>query len=242
MIIYPAIDLIGSQVVRLFKGDFEQKTTYASDPLEVAKSFQDAGAKFLHMVDLDGAKASKPVQTDIFEQIAKNTNLELQVGGGIRSLDDVGTLLRIGVKRVVIGSLAVKDPVLTKKIFQEYGGDSITLGLDVQMGEGGSALVATHGWQQVSDVPASSLLNEYLEVGLEQVLCTDISRDGTLTEPNFQLYADLQDHFPTVRFLASGGVTTVEQIKELKANQVGGAIIGRALYEGKIDLKEALEC
>ncbi|MFW7381862.1 MAG: 1-(5-phosphoribosyl)-5-[(5-phosphoribosylamino)methylideneamino]imidazole-4-carboxamide isomerase [Oligoflexus sp.] len=242
MKIYPAIDLIHGEVVRLTKGDFSQKTVYGQDPVAVAKQFVDAGATYLHMVDLDGAKAGRPIQTPIFTEIVRETNLKLQVGGGIRDASHVKTLLDAGVDRVIIGSLAVKDTALTQHILETFGGERITLGLDVLIDDAGVPLVATHGWQKVSNLSAEKLLTEFVMMGLNQVLCTDISRDGTLTEPNFELYARFKKHFPTVTFLASGGITSVDQIVKLKASNVGGAIIGRALYEGRIDLKEALRC
>jgi len=240
--IYPAIDLINGEVVRLTKGDFAQKTVYGQDPLAVAKQFAADGAEYLHMVDLDGAKAGRPIQTEIFSRIVQETSLKLQVGGGIREMSHVETLMNAGVDRVILGSLAVKDSLLAKQIFEVFGGNRITLGLDVLIDEAGVPLVATHGWQKVSNLSAEKVLTEFVTMGLDQVLCTDISRDGTLTEPNFELYARFKKHFPTVTFLASGGITSVDQIVKLKASNVGGAIIGRALYEGHIDLKEALRC
>jgi phosphoribosylformimino-5-aminoimidazole carboxamide ribotide isomerase len=242
MKIYPAIDLIGGDVVRLTEGDFARKTVYGQDPVKVARSFANDGAAYLHMVDLDGAKAGSPQQTAIFQSIVSATDLKLQVGGGIRQPEDVRILLDAGVDRVVIGSLAVKDPKLTKEILNRFGGNHITLGLDVRVNDVGVPLVATHGWQQVSSLAAEDLLSEFTSHGLDQVLCTDISRDGTLSGPNFDLYARLAEHFPTVTFLASGGITTTDQIRKLKASNVGGAIIGKALYEGTIALEEALTC
>ena len=242
MKIYPAIDIINGQVVRLTKGLFDQKTVYGDDPVAVAKSFAEQGATYLHVVDLDGAKAGKPMQTDLIQTIAAATNLKLQVGGGVRSADDVMTLVKAGVDRVIIGSLAVKDSTLTKRIFETFGADRITLGLDVSWNDRKEPMVATHGWQDVSTLRADELLSEYLPLGLNQVLCTDISRDGTLTGPNFDLYNELSLHFPTVSFLASGGLKTLDQVKKLKADRVAGAIIGKAIYEGTLDLKEAVRC
>ena len=242
MKIYPAIDMINGQVVRLTKGLFDQKTVYDNDPISMAKKFEELGCEYLHVVDLDGAKKGEPAQTDLVQQIAQSTNLKLQVGGGVRTSEHVQQLLQSGVDRVIIGSLAVKNIPLTKRIFETFGGDRITLGLDVSMNESGIPMVATHGWQEVSNLSAEDVLNEYLTLGLTQVLCTDISRDGTLTGPNFELYKELSLRFPTVNFLASGGLKSLEQVKALKADQVGGAIIGKAIYEGTLDLKEALLC
>ena len=238
--IYPAIDLINGEVVRLAKGQFDQKTVYNRDPIAVAQSFAEQGATYLHVVDLDGAKACQVRQSELIAKIAAATTLKLQVGGGVRSASDVKNLLDQGVDRVVIGSLAVKQPEVTEGLFKEFGGDRLTLGLDVQLDAKGIPLVATHGWQTLSETKAEEVLLRFLNLGLNQVLCTDISRDGMMTGPNFALYSMLGQHFPTVSFLASGGLKTSEQVKELQANRVGGAIIGRALYEGTIKLSEVL--
>ena len=242
MKIYPAIDMMSGKVVRLTKGLFDQKSTYSDDPLKIARSFKEAGAEYLHIVDLDGAKAGRPQQTEIISQIVQECSLKVQVGGGIRKEEDVMKLLKAGAERVIIGSLAVKDMPKTKSFFEIFGGDRITLGLDVMLDEDGQAMVATHGWQELSDLEANSLIEEYQSLGLEQVLCTDISRDGTLSEPNFALYETLSDRFPKITFLASGGMRTTEQVKTLKSAGIGGAIIGKAIYEGTLDLKEALQC
>ncbi|SMF78285.1 1-(5-phosphoribosyl)-5-[(5-phosphoribosylamino)methylideneamino]imidazole-4-carboxamide isomerase [Pseudobacteriovorax antillogorgiicola] len=242
MKIYPAIDMINGQVVRLTKGLFDQKTIYNDNPVQMAKEFQAMGATYLHVVDLDGAKQGAPQQTKIIRTIAEETKLKLQVGGGVRSAGDVSELLDAGVDRVIIGSLAVKDMAATKRILETFGGERITLGLDVSLNDAGTPMVATHGWQEVSNLTADEVLNEYLSLGLSQVLCTDISRDGTLTGPNFELYKELSLRFPTVKFLASGGLKSVDQVKALKADNVGGAIIGKAIYEGTLDLREALIC
>ena len=242
MKIYPAIDLIDGKVVRLRQGDFDQKTDYQKDPVATAKEFAEMGAKYLHVVDLDGAKSGKPAQTELIKRIAQESKLELQVGGGVRTSEDVGTLLDAGVNRVILGSIAVNDPDLTKNIFETYSGDRLTLGLDVRLNADGRPMVATHGWKQTSNVEASSLLSLYLPFGLGQVLCTDIGLDGMMQGPNFALYMGLSSNFPTVTVLASGGVSSLDDLKSLKAKAVGGAIIGKALYEGAINLKEALEC
>lgn len=241
MRIYPAIDLIDGQVVRLTKGHFDQKTIYNQDPLAVAKGFEHLGSRYLHIVDLDGAKQSAPQQTEIISKIVKETQLKVQVGGGIRKLEHVETLLGLGVDRVIIGSMAVKDRALCSQIMKKFGGERITLGLDVFLKEQG-AMVATHGWQEVSEVRASELIEFYAEFGLSQVLCTDISRDGTLSSPNFELYESLSETYPDLVFLASGGVKTADQIYDLKDRGVGGAIIGKAIYEGTLDLSEVLQC
>lgn len=241
MKIYPAIDLIEGQVVRLTKGDFKQKTVYDSDPVATAKKFQDLGAEYLHIVDLDGAKAGEPQQSSLIKSIVEATALKIQVGGGIRSAEHVRELIEAGVDRVIIGSLAVKDIALTKEILAKFGGDRITLGLDVFLEEN-IPMLATHGWQSVSQTSVFSLLDQYADTGLSQVLCTDISRDGTLTEPNFQLYETMAQSFSDICILASGGISSLEQIKTLKNQSVGGAIIGKGIYEKAMDLGEILRC
>ncbi len=242
MKIYPAIDLMGGKVVRLAQGRFDQKTTYHDDPLEVARGFSSQGATYLHVVDLDGARQGQPMQVALLRDIARVVPLKLQVGGGIRTLEHVSRLIDSGIERVVIGSLAIQDPKLTKRIFETFGGERLTLGLDVMLDESGEPRVATHGWQQVSSVSAHEVLDRYLSMGLSQVLCTDISRDGMMTGPNFQLYQKLQVQYPHLTLLASGGMHRLSDLERLSSLNVGGAIIGKALYEGTLSLEEALRC
>ncbi|HYX34003.1 MAG TPA: 1-(5-phosphoribosyl)-5-[(5-phosphoribosylamino)methylideneamino]imidazole-4-carboxamide isomerase [Oligoflexus sp.] len=242
MKIYPAIDLMDGQVVRLAQGRFEDRTTYAKSPFEAAEGFMREGASYLHVVDLDGAREGRPIQVDLLRSLATQVSLKLQVGGGVRTIEHVQALLQAGVERVVLGSLAIQDPGLTKRIFETFGGDHITLGLDVMLDDAGEPRVATHGWQQLSPVSAHEVLDTYLGMGLNQVLCTDIKRDGMMSGPNFALYKTLQRQYPQLCILASGGMHRVADIQQLKADGVGGAIIGKALYEGTISLQEALQC
>jgi phosphoribosylformimino-5-aminoimidazole carboxamide ribotide isomerase len=242
MKIYPAMDLMNGQVVRLAQGRFEDRTTYNKSPLEAAQEFAQSGARYLHIVDLDGAREGRPMQLDILQSLAAQVPLRLQVGGGVRTMDHVETLLKAGVERVVIGSLAIQDPPLTKRMLEIFGSDRITLGLDVLMDDAGQLRVATHGWQQLASVSAHEVLDTYMGMGLQQVLCTDIKRDGMMRGPNFALYQTLQRQYPQLCILASGGVHRLDDMRQLKADGIGGAIIGKALYEGAIDLKEALQC
>lgn len=242
MKIYPAIDLMDGQVVRLAQGRFEERTTYAVSPFDAAMEFVRDGATYLHLVDLDGARQGQPMQLNLLHTLAKEVPLKLQVGGGVRSIEHVHSLLQAGVERVVIGSLAIQDPKLSKRIFETFGGEHITLGLDVMLDDKGEPRVATHGWQQVSSISAHEVLEQYLLMGLSQVLCTDISRDGMMTGPNFSLYQSLQKQYPHLCILASGGMHQLADIQRLKTDQVGGVIIGKALYEGRISLREALQC
>ncbi|WP_141733150.1 1-(5-phosphoribosyl)-5-[(5-phosphoribosylamino)methylideneamino]imidazole-4-carboxamide isomerase [Oligoflexus tunisiensis] len=242
MKIYPAIDLMNGQVVRLAQGRFEDRTTYEKSPFEAAQDFAQSGARYLHVVDLDGAREGRPMQRDLLQNLAARVPLKLQVGGGVRSLEHVQALLEAGVDRVVIGSLAIQDPSRTKRILESFGGEHITLGLDVLLDEAGEPRVATHGWQQLASISAHEVLDTYVGMGLQQVLCTDIKRDGMMRGPNFGLYQTLQRQYPQLCILASGGMHQLDDIRQLKADGIGGAIIGKALYEGAIALEEALQC
>lgn len=240
--IIPAIDLIDGKVVRLYQGDYEQKTDYAFDPIDVVNDYADQGAKWLHIVDLTGAKDTAKRQLALIESMVNTQRMQFQAGGGIRSEQDVIQLLDIGVSRVVIGSLAVKQPELIKSWLNTYGGEKIVLALDVNIDENGNKLIATHGWQENSGVALDKLLNELLDAGAKHVLCTDISRDGTLQGANHQLYTEMSALFPQVQWQASGGIGSLNDIEVLKPTGVSGVILGRALLEGKFTVKEAIQC
>ena len=242
MKIYPAIDLLGGKVVRLQQGRFDATTTYHDDPLKIALNFARQGASYLHIVDLDGARQGQPMQFSLLQSLARAVPLKIQIGGGIRSSAQVAQLLACGIERVVIGSLAVQDPAQTRQLLEEFGGERITLGLDVRLTAAGEPMVATHGWQSQSTVSAHEILDSYLSLGLQQVVCTDISRDGMLSGPNFTLYKSLRERYPQLSLLASGGMHTLDDIRQLRTLDMGGAILGKALYEGTIALEEALSC
>ena len=237
--IIPAIDLIEGSVVRLYQGDYEQKTEYKLDPIDVVHSYADQGAQWLHIVDLTGAKDTSKRQLELMVATGR---MQFQAGGGIRSEEDVAQLLEIGVKRVVIGSLAVKEPELVKGWITKYGAEAIVLALDINIDESGNKFIATHGWQENSGVSIEDLLNDFLSVGAKHVLCTDISRDGTLQGANHQLYTEMTKQFPTVGWQASGGIGNLNDIAVLKPTNVSGVILGRALLEGKFTVKQAIEC
>lgn len=237
MIIYPAIDLIAGEVVRLHKGDFAQKTTYGTDPVAVARSYADAGASWLHLVDLDGAKDPANRQTDLIGRIIAGSGLKVQTGGGIRSSADVEALVTAGASRVVIGSLAVRQPDLVASMIQDFGADTICLAADVAR-PSDEFLVAVSGWQEASDLSLSAFLSGFVPAGLRHVLCTDIDRDGTMQGPNVDLYHTVKAAFPDIQLQASGGVKGIEDLDGLPTD---GVIIGRAIYEGAIDLSAALE-
>ena len=236
MIIYPAIDLIAGEVVRLHKGDFDQKTTYGTDPVAVARAYAEAGASWLHLVDLDGAKDPANRQTALIADIIAGSGLKVQTGGGIRSRADLKALLDAGASRVVIGSLAVREPDLVRQMFLDFEAESICLAADV-IRRDGAFLVAVSGWQEASSLKLSDFIAGFADVGLRHVLCTDIDRDGTMTGPNAGLYAEMKAEFPNIQLQASGGVKGIEDLDGLSTD---GVIIGRAIYEGAVDLKAAL--
>lgn len=240
MIIYPAIDLRGGRVVRLTEGKFDQEKSYGDDPLAVAQDFRAAGATWLHVVDLDGAKDPVKRQTPLVEKLAAESGLQVQTGGGIRDEAQVAALLRAGVRRVIVGSLAVRSPDLVRGWFRTFGPESIILSPDVRVDAGGVPRIAAAGWQETTGVALDDFLHDYLAVGLLHILCTDISRDGKLSGPNAALYAQLVRRFPALQIQASGGVSSLDDLQALRRTGAAGAIVGRALYEKKFTLKEAL--
>lgn len=240
--IIPAIDLIEGKVVRLYQGDYEQKTQYELDPVEVVHDYADQGAHWLHIVDLTGAKDTSKRQLALIKRMVETKRMQFQAGGGIRSEDEVAQLLDTGVSRVVIGSLAVKQPELVKSWVEKYGPEHIVLALDINISETGEKLIATHGWQENSGVALEALLDDFASVGAKHVLCTDISRDGTLQGANVALYQEMAARFPNVSWQASGGIGSLNDISALKPTNVGGVILGRALLEGKFTVKEAISC
>lgn len=240
--IIPAIDLIDGQVVRLYQGDYEQKTQYALNPVDVVHSYAEQGAQWLHIVDLTGAKDTSARQLDLIRSMVDTNLMQFQAGGGIRQQSDVEQLLNIGVSRVVIGSLAVKEPEKVKNWIAQYGSERIVLALDVNINEAGEKCVATHGWQQDSGVTIESVLDDFAVVNLKHVLCTDISKDGTLQGPNQTLYQSLVTDYPNIAWQASGGIGNLDDIRQLKPSNVKGVILGRALLEGKFNVEEAIQC
>lgn len=242
MIIYPAIDLRGGRVVRLTEGRFDQETSYGDDPAAVAREFAAAGAAWLHVVDLDGTKDPARRQTALVERLARESGLRVQTGGGIRDEAQVEALRRAGAERVIVGSLAVREPERVRGWLGRYGPEHLALALDVRIDETGAARVATAGWQETSAEPLERVLDGFLAAGLVHVLCTDISRDGRLTGPNAQLYTGLRARFPGIQLQASGGVASLDDLRRLRALGAAGAIVGRALYEKRFTLREALAC
>ena len=242
MIIYPAIDLRGGRVVRLTEGRFDQEKSYSDDPLAVAQSFAAGGARWLHVVDLDGAKDPAQRQTALVEKLARDSGLRVQAGGGIREAAQIVALLAAGARRVIVGSLAVKQPELVRGWLNQFGPEQIILAPDVRLEAGGPPRVAAAGWQESTGLALDDFLNGYLEAGLVHVLCTDISRDGTLTGPNNGLYTQLAKKFPALQIQASGGVSSLADLRAVQATGAAGVIVGRALYDKKFTLEEALAC
>lgn len=237
--VIPAIDLRGGRVVRLLKGDYARQTDYDFDPLALAENHAALGAEWLHVVDLDGARAG--TQTHLFTlKVLAATGLKLQAGGGIRSEDDVKRLFDAGVSRAVIGSLAVREPGRVAKWVDRYGADRLTLALDARCRDGVWRL-ASAGWTSDEDVELDTLAGFYATCGARHVLSTDIDRDGAMTGPNIDLYTHLARAFPTLAVQASGGVRSGDDVRAVRASGAAGVILGRALLEGKLELADALD-
>jgi phosphoribosylformimino-5-aminoimidazole carboxamide ribotide isomerase len=240
--IIPAIDLIDGKVVRLYQGDYNQTTEYQLDPIDVVHQYADDGAQWLHIVDLTGAKDTAKRQLTLISEMVATKRMKFQSGGGVRTKADVEGLLKSGVQRVVIGSLAVTQPEVVEQWMVEFGPEHIVLALDINIDQQGNKFVATHGWQQDSGVSIEALIKRYSKVGLKHVLCTDISRDGTLQGANDSLYKEVVTQFPNIQWQASGGIGSLHDIEALKPTNVAGVILGRALLEGKFTVKQAIEC
>ena len=234
MILYPAIDLVGGKAVRLYKGDYAQMTVYSDDPLSVAKDFQRAGARRMHLVDLEAAKSGVPANAETIRSIAEQTDLFLEVGGGIRNMEILETYLSLGVDRAILGTAAVKAPQFLKEAVEKYG-DKVAVGVDLKDG-----FVAIKGWTETSELTAEDFFGQMEQLGVRTVICTDISRDGAMKGTNRALYKALSERF-SIDLIASGGVSTMEDILALKEMGLSGVIIGKAYYTGAINLKEALE-
>ena len=240
--IFPAMDLMDGDCVRLLKGDFDARTNYDADPVSVATAYAEAGAEWMHIVDLDGAKAGKSEQSDLILKVANSANIKVQTGGGIRDLAQISRLIDGGVDRVVIGSLAITNPQMVKHWLRDVGPDAICLALDVNQGDDGEYRPATKGWTEPSQKTLWNVLSEYMGSGLKTVLVTDIGRDGMQKGGNLELYKRIQSEFPTLDLITSGGVGTLKHVKSLKRLNPHGIIIGKALYEGAFTLSEAMTC
>ena len=234
MLIFPAIDLYGGRAVRLYKGDYAQMTVYSDHPLEVARDFARAGATWLHTVDLEGARDGTTPNLEIVRTLARESGLRVEVGGGIRSPETVRTYLESGVARVILGTAAVTDEVFLRQMLAEYG-DRIAVGVDIKDG-----MVAIHGWTQTSDRDARAFCRHMQELGVRTVICTDISKDGAMRGTNRALYGALSRELE-IDIIASGGVSSMDDVRHLTSLGLYGAIIGKAYYTGDIDLAEAVK-
>lgn len=237
MIIFPAIDIRGGQCVRLVKGDFNQETVFSQRPEIMAKKWEDEGGQYLHLVDLDGARAGESRNLDVVEMILKTVNIPVELGGGIRTMENIQRVLEMGVSRVILGSIAVKDPKLVKEACKEYGSQRIVVGIDAKDG-----IVAVDGWGVSGEVKATELAKKMADGGVKHIIYTDISRDGTLSGVNAKATAEIAK-VSGVKVVASGGVSSLDDIKMLKEYEqdgIEGVIVGKSIYTGALSLPEAL--
>ena len=230
----PAIDIIGGQCVRLTKGDYDQKTVYGK-PLDMAKEFEQIGFERLHVVDLDGAKSRHIVNDKVLSEITANTKLTVDFGGGIKTHQDIEAAFNAGAKMVTIGSIAVTEPKLFTWWLQKYGPDRVILGADVRNGK-----ISINGWKEDSEEDLLPFLKKYVDAGVKNVLCTEISKDGTLAGPAIELYREVMNAYPDLHLIASGGVSSIDDIKALDKAGIPAVVFGKAIYEGRIDLRELI--
>ena len=235
MNLFPAIDLYGGKAVRLYKGDYDQMTVYSEDPVSVAKDFEAKGAKFIHLVDLEGAKTGETPNLNTVQKIVHETSLFAEIGGGIRSMDVIEKYLSAGVSRVILGTAAVKNESFLREAVAKHG-KAVAVGVDIRDG-----YVAIHGWTENSALYYTDFMQKLTEIGVETVIVTDISRDGAMKGTNRSLYAELSEKFPNINVIASGGVSSLNDIQALSDMKLYGAIIGKAYYTGAIDLAEAVK-
>ncbi|QIE01859.1 1-(5-phosphoribosyl)-5-[(5-phosphoribosylamino)methylideneamino]imidazole-4-carboxamide isomerase [Buchnera aphidicola] len=240
--IIPAFDIINNQVVRLYQGNYLNQKKYNINLINYLTEYKSKGVKIVHLVDLDGAKDQKNRQIKLFHQILSSTNISIQIGGGIRTNKDINELLTLGVKRVVIGSSCIQNKEKIKEWLEIYGPDAIVLALDIQINSKYRKEIYINGWIKKTNFILEEIIEYFLPSGLKHVLCTDISKDGTLLGPNIQLYQEISNNFQTISFQASGGISTSKDIIELRKTGVKSVIIGRSLLERKFTIEEALKC
>lgn len=237
MLVIPAIDLKDGQAVRLFKGDYNQKTVYSDNPEDLAQGFEKMGAKLLHVVDLDGAKDGECINLGTIKKIKQNTSMQIELGGGIRNLDTVSLYLdEVGIDRVILGTAAITDREFLKTALKTYGPERIVVGVDVKDG-----YVSTSGWLETSDVPYLDFIKGLELLGVKYIVATDISKDGTLHGPNFAMYEQIAKT-SKINFVVSGGIKDAQNIKDVASKDYYACIVGKAYYEGKVDLKEVITC
>ena len=238
MKIIPAIDLRRGKCVRLLKGDFDKETEYSSNPVEIGRQFSGLDVSDLHIVDLDGALTGAQRNREIVAELVRESGLQVQVGGGLRSHDDLAGWFDKGVTRCVVGSLAVKEPDVVMSWLREFGSNAIVIALDVRLEAGGRPMLTTQGWTEETDVSLWEFLDDYGDAGVQHLLCTDVLRDGTMSGPNFDLYVEILNRYPTLQLQASGGVRNIDDLELLRELGVPAAITGRALLDGRISAKE----
>lgn len=239
-ILYPAIDVRHGRVVRLAQGDYDQETHYGDDPLALAVLYAEQGARWLHLVDLDAARSGGYGQLALVQSIVAQTGLQVQTGGGVRTRDDVARILDAGASRVVVGSLAVREPDLVAEWLDAFGSERITIALDTRQDDAGAWRLPVHGWTETAAGTLEQLAARYARAGLRHLLCTDISRDGMMTGPNLELYDTLKLVVPTLRVQASGGVRDLDDVLRSQRKGNAGVVLGRALLEGRLTLPEAI--
>lgn len=238
MQVIPAIDLQAGKCVRLFQGDFDQCTEYSDDPAAVARKFEGMGFDCLHIVDLDGARSGRQENRQIVAAMARESNLAIQLGGGVRDEKTISSWLDAGVARIIIGSAAVTHPESVRDWCRQFGAGNIVLALDVRLDDDKTPRLTTHGWTQIADITLWQCIDDFQTVGLRHVLCTDVSRDGTMSGPNVALYAEFVGRYPAIQLQAAGGVRHIGDLKGLRSIGADGAITGRALLEGQITAQE----
>jgi len=236
MEIIPAIDIIDGKCVRLTEGDYQQKKIYNENPLEVALQFESAGIKRLHLVDLDGAKAGKVTNWKVLETIANHTQLIIDFGGGIKTATDVSTVLNAGARYATVGSVAAKQTDLFTEWLHQFGVDKFLLGADVKNG-----YITINGWLNTTELPVQQFMENYMQLGVQQIFCTDVSKDGRLEGPSIELYQSLLNALPHLHLIASGGISSVEDLLQLQQIGCSGAIVGKAIYENKISLNQLVQ-
>lgn len=237
MLIIPAIDLKDGQAVRLYKGDYNQKTVYSNQPEELAQKFEAMGAKLLHVVDLDGAKDGECINLETIKKIKQSTSMQVELGGGIRNMETVALYLdEVQIDRVILGTAAINDPDFLKAALNTYGPEKIVVGVDVKDG-----YVSTSGWLETSNVPYLDFIKELEKLGVKYIVATDISKDGTLQGPNFDMYQQIAKT-SKINFVVSGGIKDAQNIKDAADKNYYACIVGKAYYEGKVDLKEVIAC
>lgn len=240
--IIPSIDLLNEKIVRLYKGQYNNKINYHENTINLIQKYKKEGAKIIHLIDLSGAKNPQNKQLEILKKIILSSSIPIQIGGGIRNKKDIKYFFNLGVKRIIIGSLAIQNPQIVQKWIKYYGYKKIILALDIVKDNNNNKKIMICGWEKNTKINLEKIIEYFLITGLKYIICTDINCDGTLKGPNIKLYREITNKYPQINFLASGGVSTIKDIVNLKKTSVNSVIIGRSLLEKKITLREAIQC